>query len=165
MTSASESSRATSRQLPLDSFLPYRLAVVSEHVSQSFARIYGERYGIRNAEWRVISALGESGTMTPTEIGRRCRLHKTRVSRATAELESRGLISRRTSDHDMRVAHLNLTGKGRAMYEEIVPLAEAFVEGIVAELTDTQYKVLGEVLENLASNADKIARQVSEGRR
>src|SRR5262249_46397796 len=73
--------------LKLEEFLPYRLNVLANLVSQALSRIYVERYGLGVPEWRVLVTLGEFGVMTGKAVGAHSHMHKTKVSRAVAELE------------------------------------------------------------------------------
>ena len=41
--------------LELDRFLPYRLSVLSNRISQDIARVYGERFGLNVTEWRLLA--------------------------------------------------------------------------------------------------------------
>jgi hypothetical protein len=75
--------------LKLEEFLPYRLNVLANLVSQALSRIYVERYGLGVPEWRVLVTLGQFGVMTGKAIGAHSHMHKTKVSRAVAELEKR----------------------------------------------------------------------------
>ena len=87
----------------LEEFLPYRLNVVAALASQALSRIYTARYGIGVPEWRVLVTLGHYGVMTGKAIGAHSHMHKTKVSRAVALLESRKLLVRRANKADMRV--------------------------------------------------------------
>jgi DNA-binding MarR family transcriptional regulator len=53
-------------------------------------------------------------------------MHKTKVSRAVAQLEQRKLLARRANREDLREAFLSLTPAGRAIYEELAPRALEF---------------------------------------
>src|SRR5438445_9767179 len=79
--------------LKLDEFLPHRLNVLSSLVSQALTRVYG-RYGIGIPEWRVLVTPGQNGLMTGKSVGAQTHMHKTKVSRAVAELEQRNLVAR-----------------------------------------------------------------------
>lgn len=149
-------------QLRLEDFLPYRLVMLAEQVSQSLARLYSDRYNITNPEWRTLAALGQFGTMTSTEIGRHSRMHKTKVSRAVAELETKGFLKRETSRTDMRVAHLTLTPRGLDVYRRLVPLALQFGDRLAGGLTDAEAAVLERVLTTLMNSSDAIARDISQ---
>ena len=121
--------------LELASFLPYRLYRLADTVSREFSRIYKERHGLTRPEWRTLSGLGQRGTMTATELGEQSAMHKTKVSRAVAELERRRWLTRTPDEKDRRVEHLALTKAGLAAYREMVPLAKAFERELLARLS------------------------------
>jgi DNA-binding MarR family transcriptional regulator len=113
--------------LQLGQFLPHRLNVLSSLVSQALTRVYAQ-HGIGIPEWRVLVSLGQFGVMTGKAIGARTHMHKTKVSRAVAELERRKFLTRRTNRADLREAFLSLTPAGRAVYDELAPRALAFTQ-------------------------------------
>src|SRR5436190_20002210 len=123
--------------LKLEDFLPHRLNVLSSLVSQALTRVYGQ-YGIGIPEWRVLVSLGQFGVMTGKAIGARTHMHKTKVSRAVAQLERRKYLARRANRDDLREAFLSLTPAGRAVYEELAPRAREFTDRLceVVALTD-----------------------------
>ncbi|RWE79686.1 MAG: MarR family transcriptional regulator [Mesorhizobium sp.] len=121
--------------LELESFLPYRLYRLADTVSREFSRIYKERHGLTRPEWRTLSGLGQRGMMTATELGEQSAMHKTKVSRAVAELERRRWLTRTPDEKDRRVEHLALTKAGLAAYREMVPLAKAFERELLARLS------------------------------
>src|SRR5258708_37071870 len=77
-------------------------------------------------EWGVLGTLGEYGVMTGKAVGAHTHMHKTKVSRAVAQLEERKLVARRANRADLREAFLSLTPAGRAVYEEAAPIALEF---------------------------------------
>ena len=121
--------------LELESFLPYRLYRLADAVSREFSRIYKDSHGLTRPEWRTLSGLGQRGTMTATELGEQSAMHKTKVSRAVAELERRRWLIRTADKNDRRVEHLTLTKAGLATYREMVPLAKAFEQALLARLS------------------------------
>jgi DNA-binding MarR family transcriptional regulator len=123
--------------LKLEQFLPYRLNVLASLVSQALSRIYVERYGLGVPEWRVLVTLGQFGVMTGKAVGAHSHMHKTKVSRAVAELEKRKLVARRANRADLRESFLSLTPPGRAIYEELAPGALEFARRL-AEVVDPQ---------------------------
>jgi DNA-binding MarR family transcriptional regulator len=123
--------------LKLEEFLPYRLNVLASLTSQALSRVYSERYGIGVPEWRVLVTLGQFGMMTGKAIGAHSHMHKTKVSRAVAELERRKLVTRRANREDLRESFLSLTPAGRAIYEELAPHALEFARRL-AEVIDPQ---------------------------
>ncbi len=109
--------------LRIDDFLPYRLHLVAGLASQALSQVYAERPGLGVAEWRVLVALSEHGEMTATMLATRTYMHKTKVSRAVAQMQRRGLLVRRSNSADLRESYLSLTPAGEAIYNDIAPSA------------------------------------------
>ncbi|ESY66528.1 MULTISPECIES: MarR family transcriptional regulator [Mesorhizobium] len=124
--------------LELESFLPYRLYRLADAVSREFSGVYKDSHGLTRPEWRTLSGLGQHGTMTATELGEQSAMHKTKVSRAVAELERRRWLTRTPDGNDRRVEHLTLTRAGLAAYREMVPLAKAFERELLARLSASE---------------------------
>jgi DNA-binding MarR family transcriptional regulator len=152
-----KSPQAARPLLELERFLPYRLNVVAEGVSRALSRLYAERYGIGVPEWRVIATLGQYDRMTAKDVGRHSRMHKTKVSRAVAALEEKGLASREPNEEDMREAFLRLTGRGRRVYEDLAPRALAFERQLDAALGPCEREHLDSLLRKLETRAQDLA--------
>ncbi len=135
--------------LQLSRFLPYQLNHLAEAVSHSFSKIYADQYGIGIPEWRVLATLGEYRAMTARDIGQATSMHKTKVSRAVAALEKRGLIVRIKNPDDQREQMLELSAKGSTMYEDIVPQALAYSAELQASLSAEQQALLDEIFTRL----------------
>ena len=142
--------------LKLETFLPYRLNVAASLAAQAFSRIYQERHGIGIPEWRVLAILGEYGTMTGKAIGAHAHMHKTKVSRAVALLERRKLLARRANRADMREALLSLTPAGRAIYEDLAPVAEAFARRLIEAVAPADRAAFDRALTVLTERAKKL---------
>jgi len=145
--------------LKLEEFLPYRLNVAAALVSQALSRIYAERYRIGVPEWRLLVTLGQYGVMTGKAIGQHAHMHKTKVSRAVALLEERKLLVRRANKADMREAFLSLTPAGRAIYQDLAPVAAAFASRFVEAIDPADRAAFDRALKALAERAKKLAMQ------
>ncbi|MFK8033869.1 MAG: MarR family winged helix-turn-helix transcriptional regulator [Hyphomicrobiales bacterium] len=106
-------------QFELETFLPFELHQASEALSQSFAKIYRDGYGMTRTEWRVFAHLGQKGAMTATQIGAAAKLHKTKVSRAVYSLEQRKWLTRTDNSEDRRVQTLHLTTLGQSTFKKL----------------------------------------------
>ena len=148
--------RGANALLKLETFLPYRLNVAASLASQAFARIYQERHGIGIPEWRVLATLGEYGTMTGKAIGAHAHMHKTKVSRAVAVLEDRKWLARRANKSDMREAFLSLTPAGRAIYEDLAPVAEAFARRLIEAVAPADRAAFDRALAALIDRTKKL---------
>jgi DNA-binding MarR family transcriptional regulator len=76
-------------------------------------------------------------------------MHKTRVSRAIAQLRARGLIARAASTRDGREMQLRLTGAGRRLYAQLVPLVLAREHDLMHCLSAAERRGLLRGLERL----------------
>lgn len=142
-----------SKRLILESFIPYRLSVLTNQVSSAIARRYSERFGLSIPEWRIMAVLGETPGLSAREVALRTAMDKVQVSRAVASLIEAGRLVRTPDDDDARVGHLELTAKGRAVYHQIVPLALQLEERFLTTLTTTERQLFERLLGKLARQA------------
>ena len=165
--SAAVGERRSSQDAPLrlDAFLPYQLNVVASLVSQALSRIYAERYSIGVPEWRVLVTLGQFGMMTGKAIGAHSHMHKTKVSRAVALLERRKLITRRANRADLRESFLTLTPAGRAMYEDLAPIALEFTQRLSEVIEPADRAAFERAINRLTERSAKLSAEVATGKR
>lgn len=135
--------------LDLDRFVPYRLSVLTNRMSNEIARHYSERFGLSIPEWRVMAVLGQSSGLSAGEVAKRTEMDKVQVSRAVASLARKKRVRKQADHSDARVTRLELTSRGRAIYHEIVPLALALEEQFLATLGPRERAKLGELLNKL----------------
>jgi DNA-binding MarR family transcriptional regulator len=135
--------------LELESFLPYRLSVLSNRVSGRIARSYEKRFGLTIPEWRVMAVLGRFPGLTAAEVAERTAMDKVQVSRAVARLQRAGRLEQRAVDGDRRAKHLSLSASGKLDHGEIVPLAREMERRLVVALTPAERLQLDQLLEKL----------------
>ena len=143
--------------LKLEDFLPYQLNVVASLTSQALSRVYARRYRIGVPEWRVLVTLGQYGVMTGKAVGAHSHMHKTKVSRAVALLEKRRLLVRRANREDMREAFLSLTPTGRAVYEELAPIALDFTKHLTEAIAPADRAAFDRAIDNLTRKSATLA--------
>jgi DNA-binding MarR family transcriptional regulator len=142
--------------LVLEQFLPYRLSVLSNTVSSRIAKSYAERFSLTVPEWRVMAVLGRFPGLTAGEVTERTAMDKVQVSRAVARLLKTRRIERRVVDGDRRALHLFLTGEGKSVYSEIVPLALDYERRLVATLSGSERAQLEKLLAKLTPAAGTL---------
>ena len=147
--------------LQLGDFLPHKLNVLSSLVSQALTQVYGQ-YGIGIPEWRVLVSLGQFGIMTGKAIGTRTHMHKTKVSRAVAQLERRKYLVRRTNRSDLREAFLSLTPAGRAVYEELAPRALEFTARLSEAVTPDDRAAFDRAVQQLTERSAKLVADIDK---
>lgn len=142
--------------LELENFLPYRLSVLAQLVSESLHDLYAGPFGLTVPQWRVMAALGRFAPLTASEVGQRIVMDKVAVSRAVAGLMERGLIERATDRTDRRRASLRLSARGRAMHARIVPLALGYQERLYEALDGDERRQFDALTERLFAHAKAL---------
>ena len=126
----------------LEDFLPFRLNVLAQEVSERLSKIYAKRFSLDIPQWRILANLASRGEMTAQEVAFATFSHKSTISRAVAELEIRKLIERTTSTKDKRAFAMGLTPKGRKMFEQLLPLVLEFEQNLMNKLAATERAML-----------------------
>ncbi len=139
--------------LILERFLPYRLSVASNAVSARISGTYRKRFGLNIAEWRLIAILAESSRQTPALLCEATQMDKIAVSRAAAALVERSLVTIDNNPFDGRSHFLSLTNDGRALYNEIAPLALTTEADLFGILTREERAKLDELLRRVEAAA------------
>ncbi len=139
--------------LRLDDYLPYRLSVAANAVSDLIASAYQSRFGLSIPQWRLMAVLGEDGPMTPLALCARTVMDKVTVSRAAAALHERRLVEREPNATDGRSHRVGLTTSGRALYAEIAPLALAYEARLLEAFTPFERQTVQSLLGRLQAAA------------
>lgn len=132
----------------LDTFLPYKLSLATNTVSQKLAKEYAT-FGLTRTQWRVIAVLGDGREVTAGAIAQKTLMDKTTLSRAIKNLTERKLVKRKTSQSDGRASPLVLTISGGKVFQKIVPLALAEDARLRRKLSARDVQTLEKILEQL----------------
>jgi DNA-binding MarR family transcriptional regulator len=108
----------------LDGYLPYQLQRADNLLSRRFQRSLRER-GVETSEWRVLAVLLERRSLLVNELAERCLLPQPTTTHAVSRLETSGLVTRTTSEHDGRRRIVALTSAGTQLAEELIAAAQA----------------------------------------
>lgn len=142
--------------LELEKFLPYRLSVLSNRVSQGIAQTYQERFGLSVTEWRVIALIGRFPGLSASEVAQRAAMDKVAISRAVRNLLDEGRIEREASTDDRRTRHLSLSPTGQAIYREIVPAAMEYEQRLISSLNQQEQHLLEQLIDRLHTKAGQM---------
>jgi DNA-binding MarR family transcriptional regulator len=133
----------------LEDFLPFRLNVLAQEVSEQLSAIYAKRFNLDIPQWRILANLASRGEMTAQEVVIVTFSHKSTISRAVAELEARKLIERTKSAKDKRAFAMMLTPKGRKLFAQLMPMVLEFETDLLKKIKSSEQKMLLEGLEAL----------------
>jgi len=144
-------------EFALESFLPYRLSLLSNTVSQGISAGYRKAYGLSVTEWRVVAILGRFPGLTASEVMERGAMDKVAVSRAVNKLQEKGLVERSPHSEDRRRMPLKLTPrKGRKLFNKVVPMAVDYETELLSALSNQELNRLRQLLAKLQDTADTL---------
>jgi DNA-binding MarR family transcriptional regulator len=135
--------------IELEHFLPYRLSILSNTVSQAIADDYQKRYDLSVTEWRVMAVLARFDGLSAREVAERTAMDKVAVSRALARLVEAGRVNRGTHDGDKRRSVLSLSEIGWQVHDEVAPMARAREREVLAKLDEEEQAWLTRILDKL----------------
>lgn len=147
----------SSARLDLFKFVPFRLNRLSAEVSSALSAEYQARYGLDIPEWRVLATLGFRDHACSAQYIAHCtRTHKSTISRAVTTLMKRQMIERVENADDRREFRLRMTGKGKALYEELIPRLLRREQEILACLSAQERKSLAALLGKIEASLDLV---------
>ena len=154
--------RPKPERLSLQEFIPYKLAVVANRLSQSIGSLFEKKYGIQIPEWRILMALHSCGPLAPNEVVEHTSMDKGRVSRAQRRLVELGLIAASDDPRDGRRLVLFLTRKGAGMCAAIIPAARETESWFLSVLPERERQALDKALSRLLLRSQEL-RVTDEG--
>jgi DNA-binding MarR family transcriptional regulator len=146
-------------QLDLEHFLPYRLSVLSNRVSDAIFRTYADRFALGVTEWRVMAVLGRYPGLSANEVAQRTAMDKVAVSRAVTRLVESGRLQREVHHGDRRRSVLRLSEAGGRIYDEVAPLALEFERRLLGGMDAAERELLFRLLDRL----DELELQAEAG--
>lgn len=142
--------------LVLDQFLPYRLAVLSNNVSRALGEVYGDRFQLTIAEWRVMANLGHFGPLYAGALAERSSMDKPKVTRALQSMETSGLVIRTIDNDDRRQARISLTQKGVQMFRDVAVIALEWERRLLTPLSPSERRMFELCLQKLDTSIDVV---------
>jgi DNA-binding MarR family transcriptional regulator len=135
--------------LRLERFLPYRLSVLANRVSQAVAWRYEAQFGLTIPEWRAMAVLAREPGATATDLVARTAMDKVAVSRAISRLVAAARVSAEADKDDSRRQRLALTEAGAAVYREIAPMALEIEARLLGALSPAEAAALDALIGKL----------------
>lgn len=139
---------------PLGQFLTYRMSRVQAKLNAQASRILRDHAGITITQWRIIAVLGDGGSCTAAQLSRMTAMDKGLISRNVKTLHAEGLITVTRDRNDNRALHLDLTDKGRQVFDHTIPRMRARQKALRAHLDDVDQDVLMRAFDKLEVAAE-----------
>jgi len=135
--------------LDLRDHIATRVAIFANRLSRAASRFYRKTYGIGVVEWRLIMYIGRTRETRANRICNATDLDKGAVSRSLAALERLGIVSVKEDGSDNRRNNVTLTTKGRALHDEIVPIALQRQVNLLSDLTAEEIRLFLGLIEKM----------------
>lgn len=109
---------------------------------------------LRILDWRILASVAQSSHITVRALADLLFVSRSEACRSAAVLVKRGLILRLEDPEDGRSCLFQITAKGRAVYRRVLPLRQAFMNGIINKFTKEERDCFNNVLDRLTGFLD-----------
>jgi len=138
---------------------PYLLNRVGVRMGELFVRRIAP-YDVTLPMYRVLASLWETGDRRLGDLAAATTVEVSTLSRLIGEMKRKGLVSRRRCEGNERTVAINLTAKGRALAQELMPIAQHFEDVAVRDFSADEVARIKTVLATVYSNLDAIEPEI-----
>ena len=110
--------------LDLGNYLPYLINRVGFALVESFTADALTPNGLSIAMWRVLAALSNNGEQRQVDLVTMTSIDASTMSRLVSRLVRDGLVTRSRSAKSSREVVVELSPKGRALVQRLIPIAK-----------------------------------------
>lgn len=133
----------------LNYHLGYLLRVISNTVSQSFARTI-EKEDVTVAEWVFLRMLYDIEPISPSQLAKEMRMTKGAISKLCDRLIEKGLVESQIHQNDKRAQTLSLTMIGCKLVPKLAQIADQndalFFQSLSAKEKNTLQQLLTKMI-------------------
>lgn len=108
--------------------------------------------GVGIGQWAVLLFLWARDGMSQADLSRVVAIEPPTMVRTIDRMVRDGLVTRVADPADGRISRIHLTDRGRALRDELVPMAIAVNEATFARLTDRERATFQRLLTKLIDN-------------
>ena len=136
-----------------------RLGRLSIHLGRAVDETFA-RHGLQRGEYDVLAALRRAGrpyTLTPSELSDTVMLSRAGMTNRLDQLESAGLVVRRSNRDDRRSMHIDLTPAGVALVDEVTTEHVANENELLTGLTAAERRTMIQLTRKLLARFESGA--------
>jgi len=130
--------------------------VLSNRVGRAFYVEIERKFGVTLAEWRVLLTLISEPGVSAAEITNRWAMEKMAVNRVIQRLVNRRFVTRDRDPDDARSYKLEMTAKGRELYEKIAPSVEKRDSELMAAIDSDEVDAMVRALQKIIRRAEEL---------
>ena len=143
---------AANPRLDLDDYIPYLINRVGFALVANFTADALSRHDLSIAMWRVLAALSSNGEQRQIDIADMTSIDVSTLSRLVTRLVRRTLVTRRRSKTNSREVVVQLTTRGRALTETLIPVARKLETTAIAGVGAKDLAVVKRSLRRMHGN-------------
>jgi DNA-binding MarR family transcriptional regulator len=140
--------------LPLEQFLTYRLALLTNRLNRQAQQLLEEAAGLRLPEWRCLAIVARHGRLTLTEIAEITGMDAALISRTMKALVDKGYVLATRDQRDRRLIHVTLTAKGRRINAKVLPVMQRRQQHLLGALTPAERRTMYRAMDRLSDILD-----------
>lgn len=157
LTGTNDSAGARTTDFDLEHFLPYRLSVLTNTISEGLALRYRDLQPLSVTEWRILAVLGRFPGLVASEVCDRTAMDKVAISRGVRSLMERGILDRKQDRNDRRRQRLFISpGRGERVLQSVVPVALRYERQLLESLDAGELEVLSRIMEKLLRQSETL---------
>ncbi|MDX6744187.1 MarR family transcriptional regulator [Actinocorallia sp. A-T 12471] len=131
--------------------VPYLLNRLGVRLGERFA-VQLKDHGLTLPMYRVLAALREQGDQRLGDLAVKTSIEKSTLSRLISTMRSDGLVSRERPEDQGRIVAINLTAKGLAVVEPLIPVADTYERAATAGMSAKEVVRFKEILRTMYDN-------------
>lgn len=138
---------------PLDNSQGYIIHRLDMQMSLGLQHAFQARgFNITPEQWGVLSRLWENEGIHQSALAERTSKDRHNITRILNLLERNGFIFRTPDGKDKRRVNVHLTEEGKALKQELIPIAIGFLRNCFEGLTQEEVKDLRRIHEHILEN-------------
>jgi len=134
---------------------PYLLNRLTGRINQYWIRKLRE-HGLTIGRWQVLSVLSRFDGCRVGTIADLAGTEQPATSRVVDQMERDAIVIRRPAVDDSRAVEVWLTPQGRELFEELLPVADDFVEKLTRNMSKDDVRYMTRHLEKLLSDIQEL---------
>lgn len=142
--------------LEVRDFLSVRLTTLSVLMHRTVTRLYLEKHGVSLSEWRMLTLLADRTPISAAEANQQSGMDKAQISRALTLLSQQGLVQRSADSKDARRQILNVTKKGRQLFDRVMSDARRRQAQVLTQLSVAERKSLSKLLTKITEATERM---------
>jgi DNA-binding MarR family transcriptional regulator len=142
----------TRAHLVLDNYLPYLINRVGSAVAETYTAEALVKRNLSLAMWRVLAALSNNGEQRQIDLVSMTSIDASTMSRLVTRLVRAGLVTRSRSKTSNREVLVELSPKGRASVEGLIPIAKDMEKLAIAGIPAKELEIVKSALRTMYAN-------------